>query len=175
MKVKLTTEGINDVIGMLSNYGKNLHRIETDLIDNMIADGESYARSELGHYDTGDTLGSLTASRTANKGTIKVGENAVWCEFGAGVYHNTGNQHPLVGKIDGIVPIGTYGKGNGKKDGWVFASETVSSAHFKPFGKTKDGKDLYYTHGILGTHFMYKTALMLRQNYTDMAKEIIND
>lgn len=60
-----------------------------------------------------------------NRGSVTVvvasGEDAVWVEFGAGVYFNGSpgsSPHPRGAELGMI--IGGFGKGNGKKETWGF-------------------------------------------------------
>lgn len=55
---------------------------------------------------------------------IADGEDAVWVEFGAGVYHNgsVGSSPNPYGQKMGLT-IGSYGKGNGKKEAWGYYNE----------------------------------------------------
>lgn len=63
-----------------------------------------------------------------NRGMVTVvvasGEDAVWVEFGAGVYHNSSpgtSPHPHGAELG--MTIGGFGKGNGKKQAWGFYDE----------------------------------------------------
>ena len=76
--------------------------------------------------------------RTANvtvtysdNGTIGVvvadGDDAVWCEFGAGVYHNGAvgtSPHPSGSQLG--FTIGTYGKGHGVQKVWGYYTDPVN-------------------------------------------------
>lgn len=76
--------------------------------------------------------GTRKADVTVNvdeRGSILVvvadGEDAIWCEFGAGVYHNGSvgsSPNPYGGKLG--LTIGSYGKGFGKQQAWGYYSET---------------------------------------------------
>ena len=65
----------------------------------------------------------------SERGSISIvvvdGEDAVWCEFGAGVYHNgsVGSSPNPYGNELGLT-IGSYGKGFGKQQAWGYYSET---------------------------------------------------
>ena len=61
-----------------------------------------------------DNRGSLTV-------VVASGEDAVWVEFGTGVYHNSSpgsSPHPSGAELG--FTIGSFGKGNGKKETWGF-------------------------------------------------------
>ena len=54
------------------------------------------------------------------------GEDAVWCEFGAGVYHNGSvgsSPHPQGASLG--YTIGSYGKGYGKGKAWGYVENGV--------------------------------------------------
>ena len=54
---------------------------------------------------------------------VAAGKAVAFIEFGAGVYHNTGDPYPDP-RPDGIVGIGEYGKGYGKRPAWGFRDES---------------------------------------------------
>ena len=67
-----------------------------------------------------------------NRGSVTVviasGEDAIWIEFGSGVYYNGSpgtSPHPSGAEL-GFV-IGGYGDGNGKKKVWGYRSEEHTS------------------------------------------------
>lgn len=74
---------------------------------------------------------------------IANGEDAVFCEFGAGVYWNgsAGASPNPYGAELGFT-IGSYGMGNGTKKAWAF--------------KLEDGGDWLVTHGTPATMPMYR-------------------
>ena len=52
---------------------------------------------------------------------IAEGEDVIWVEFGAGVYHNSSlGSSPHPNGVELGFTIGSYGKGNGKKSIWGF-------------------------------------------------------
>lgn len=72
---------------------------------------------------------SVTMSVTAKGSIISVianGEDAVWVEFGAGVYHNGSagsSPHPEGARLG--FTIGSYGKGYGKGKAWGYYDNGV--------------------------------------------------
>lgn len=50
---------------------------------------------------------------------VAKGQAVAFIEFGAGVYHNPSEPYPLP-RPDGIVGIGEYGKGKGKRRAWGY-------------------------------------------------------
>ena len=96
-----------------------------------------------------------------HKGDISVvvanGEDAVWCEFGAGVYHNgaAGSSPNPYGKELGFT-IGSYGKGHGKQTAW---------------GYYEDGK-LVITRGTPASMPMYNAVQDVTKRAIEIAREV---
>ena len=86
------------------------------------------------------------------------GEDAVWCEFGAGVYHNgsVGSSPNPYGNEIGFT-IGSYGKGYGKKQVWGYYDE---------------GGNLVLTHGTPATMPMYNAAQEIMRKSIGIAREV---
>lgn len=97
----------------------------------------------------------------SNKGDISVvvanGEDAVWCEFGAGVYHNgaAGSSPNPYGKDLGFT-IGSYGKGYGKQTAW---------------GYYEDGR-LVITRGTPASMPMYNAVQEVTKKAIEIAREV---
>lgn len=89
---------------------------------------------------------------------IADGEDAVWCEFGAGVYHNGAvgsTPHPS-GESLGFT-IGSYGKGYGKKQAWGYYDESG---------------ELVITRGTPATMPMYNAAQEVMRKSVEIAREV---
>ena len=86
------------------------------------------------------------------------GEDAVWCEFGAGVYHNgsVGSSPNPYGNDLGFT-IGSYGKGYGKKQAWGYYDENG---------------DLVITRGTSATMPMYNAAQEVMRKSVEIAREV---
>lgn len=86
---------------------------------------------------------------------IAHGKEAVFVEFGAGVYYNpSGSPHPS--RPSGIVNIGEYGKGYGKRKIW---------------GYYKNG-ELKLTHGTPASAPMYHALKAIAEKLPDIAREV---
>lgn len=84
-----------------------------------------------------------------------LGKEAVFAEFGAGVYYNPGGSpNPLT--APGVVAIGTYGKGRGSRKVWGFY---------------EDGQ-LKLTHGTPASMPMYHAIQEIAQRLPDIAREV---
>ena len=89
------------------------------------------------------------------------GEDAVWCEFGAGVYHNGSvgsSPHPKGNDLG--FTIGSYGKGYGKKQIWGYYTD--------PDSKT----GLVLTHGTPASMPMYNAAQDVLRKSVEIAREV---
>ena len=85
------------------------------------------------------------------------GEDAVWCEFGAGVYHNGSvgsSPHPYGSDLG--FTIGSYGKGYGKAKAW---------------GYYDDG-ELVITRGTPASMPMYNAAQEVMKRAIGIAREV---
>ena len=91
---------------------------------------------------------------------IANGEDAVFMEFGAGVYHNgsVGSAPNPWGSDFGFT-IGSYGNGNGRKDIWGYYGD--------------DGK-LHLTHGVPASMPMYNATMSVIRDIAEIAREVFN-
>ena len=98
----------------------------------------------------------------SDRGSVSVvvadGEDAVWCEFGSGVYHNgaVGSSPNPYGNDLGFT-IGSYGKGYGKKQAWGYYN--------------KDG-ELVLTRGTPASMPMYNAAQEVLRKSVEIAREV---
>ena len=155
--VHCSVAGIKRAEKWIKKYAQDLEKKANELINVMLKEGEKYACRELVHVDTGETLNSIMGYREGDTGIIYVGGNAVWIEFGTGVYAPGQTDHPKAAEL-GALPHGEYGKKHGANpNGWYYPG--------------LDGK-WYHTMGIPSNRFMYRTAWMLRNRYKQMASEV---
>lgn len=92
---------------------------------------------------------------------IANGEDAVWCEFGAGVYYNgsVGSSPNPYGSEKGLT-IGSYGKGHGQQSVWGFYSDP------------EDKTTLVLTHGTQATMPMYRAVQEVVPRAVSLAREV---
>lgn len=145
----------------LRKYAESLQSKTEQLVQELGDLGLDSAANTLGHVDTGETLESLQFIREGTNGTVSVGGNAVWIEFGTGVARNGGQAGAYVHQKAqelGMSPIGTYGKGYGANpNGWYY--------------RGADGKT-HHTFGIESNAFMYRASQDMRRELVEMAKEV---
>ena len=87
---------------------------------------------------------------------VAEGKAVAFIEFGSGVYHNTGEPYPDP-RPDGIVGIGEYGKGLGKRQAWGYRNEAG---------------ELTITHGNPAAMPLWYASEEMRSKITKIAKEV---
>lgn len=118
----------------------------TAIVDDLLQGGSRNANVEVMVDEAGTT--SLV---------IAVGEDAIWCEFGAGVYHNGSvgsSPHPKGAELG--FTIGTYGEGKGARQTWGFY----------------DGGELKLTHGTPASMPMYNAMQRVCDEIARIAQEV---
>lgn len=165
--VELTESGIDKAIKELEEYKKDIKK-KTALLQDRIAKrieeeaDKGFASAVVddlvrGGYQKPDVTVNYTT-----KGDISVvvaqGEDAVWVEFGAGVYHN-GNlgssPHPRGSELG--MTIGGYGQGKGKQKSWGFKDEEGT---------------LHVTRGTPAQMPLERAVLSVLDELPQMAKEV---
>lgn len=116
--------------------------------------------------NTGSPRKASVAVRAENRGdyfaVVADGTDAVWVEFGAGVYHNGSvgsSPNPLAGNATGVpnppIAIGTFGE-NGKKKAWGFY----------------ENGELRITHGTPAAMPMYNAVQTVSREVIEIAREV---
>lgn len=121
----LNTKDINRAIKEVEEYKKDILRKEKLLLEKLAYVGvkEASVRFTTAMYD-GINDSSVSLEQTGNGYAIVAQGNAVaFIEFGSGVYHNPGEPYPNP-RPAGIVGIGEYGKGKGKRRAWGYRDES---------------------------------------------------
>lgn len=123
----------------------------SSIVDDVISGGAPH-KAEVNV--TVDERGSISV-------VVADGEDAVWCEFGSGVYHNgsVGSSPNPYGNDLGFT-IGSYGKGHGQRQVWGYYTD--------PDSKT----GLVLTHGTPATMPMYNAAQEVLHKAVAIAREV---
>lgn len=101
----------------------------------------------------------VTAEPTENGYRVVAnGREVCFVEFGAGVFYNGGESY-LGTRPAGVVGIGEYGKGYGKRRAWGFKNEA---------------DELVLTRGTPAQNCMYYTAQEIRGRIAETARSILN-
>lgn len=116
------------------------------VVDDLIKGGQRFAQVKVSVNNRGNL--SVVAAD---------GEDAVWVEFGAGLHHNSSpgsSPHPNGAELG--FTIGSFGKGNGKKETWGFY---------------EDG-ELKLSRGTPATMPMYRAVQTVCDDIQSIAKEV---
>lgn len=130
----LTEQDLDRAIKELADYKKELIR-KVEIFRQKVAERlAEEAQDGFNFTIVDDVIGDQRMADVKvsidNRGSITVviasGEDAVWVEFGAGVFYNgaAGSSPNPLGQELGMT-IGSFGKGNGKKKVWGFYEDGV--------------------------------------------------
>ena len=122
--VGLGESEIERAVQELKRYKKEFLAREKRLVEGLAKIGlkEASVRFTTAMYDgTNDVSVHLDTIKNGYA-IVADGKAVAFIEFGAGVYHNTGEPYPNP-RPQGIVGIGEYGKGKGKQKAWGYIDE----------------------------------------------------
>ena len=125
ISMKMSSSSIQDAIDELKFYRSSLEHKTNKFLEELAYIGvkEASIRFTTAMYD-GVNDSSVTLKPISGGYCIVAEGHAVaFIEFGSGVYHNPGEPYPAP-RPDGIVGIGEYGKGYGKRQAWGFRDES---------------------------------------------------
>lgn len=162
----LSSSDIDRAIKELADYKQDILK-KTDLLREKVAQRladeaeKGFNGAVLDDLIKGGTKFAQVDVSVDNRGSVTVvvanGEDAVWIEFGAGVYHNGSpgsSPHPSGAELGFI--IGGFGKGNGKKETWGYYEE----------GEVK------LTRGTPATMPMSRAITTVCDELSEIAKEV---
>jgi hypothetical protein len=158
IKMGLSTASIDDAVKQLRTYRNSLEAKKDKLLKMLgeIGVREASVRFTTAMYDgKNDSSVSLETNKDGYV-IVASGHAVAFIEFGAGVYHNTGEPYPDP-RPDGIVGIGEYGKGYGKRQAWGFKD---------------DSGELVITHGNPAAMPMWYASEEMRSKILKVAREV---
>ena len=166
IKLSLNSKDIQQARRELERIREQLPERTNLLVYKVAKRIEEYARQGFADAIVSDALrgGAKRANvtvTTQSDGTVCTviadGKDAVFVEFGAGVYHNgaTGSSPHPDGKRLGML-IGSYGEGRGKRNVWGYY----------------DGGELILTHGAPAKMPLYNAAQRVAEELQSIAKEV---
>jgi hypothetical protein len=95
---------------------------------------------------------------------IAKGNAVLFIEFGSGVYHNPGEPYPEP-RPNGVVGIGEYGQGKGKRRAWYYKGEPGSNGEVQKNGIVK-------TRGNPAAMPMWYASEEMKNSVLRLAKEV---
>lgn len=158
VKMSLSVDSIDNAIREIKAFRDSLEQKKDKLLEELARIGvkEASVRFTTAIYD-GVNDSSVTLDAIANGYCIRAEGRAVaFIEFGAGVYHNSGDPYPNP-RPEGIVGIGEYGKGYGKRQAWGFRD---------------DSGELVITHGNPAAMPMWYASEEMRNKILKIAREV---
>ena len=162
----LDTRSINSAIKELEKYKQELLRKEQRLLEGLAMLGvkEASVRFTTAIYDGVNDV-SVCLDKIANGYAIVArGQAVAFIEFGSGVYHNTGEPYPNP-RPAGIVGIGEYGQGKGKRRAWFYKGEPGSNGEVQKNGVVK-------TRGNPAAMPMWYASEEMRKSILQLAREV---
>ena len=158
IKMSLSTSSIDNAIKELRAFQRSLDEKKDKLLEELANIGvkEASVRFTTAMYD-GVNDSSVTLEPITDGYCIKAeGKAVAFIEFGAGVYHNPCEPYPNP-RPSGIVGIGEYGKGHGKRQAWGFKD---------------DSGELVITHGNPAAMPMWYASEEMRSKILKIAREV---
>ena len=125
ISMKVSSSSVQDAIKALRSYQHSLD-VKTDKLLLELANigvKEASIRFTTAIYDGVNDSSVTLKPIQGGYCIVAEGKAVAFIEFGAGVYHNPGEPYPNP-RPNGIVGIGEYGKGYGKRQAWGFRDES---------------------------------------------------
>lgn len=158
ISVALSEKSINAAIKQLARYKKWVSEKTVLLLERLALIGahEASIRFAAAIYD-GINDSDVSVDIQGSRAIISAkGQAVCFIEFGAGVYHNPGEPYPLP-RPDGIVGIGEYGQGKGKRKSWGYYDES---------------ENLVITHGNPAAMPMWNALKEMEREVLRIAREV---
>lgn len=168
IRIGLDPDSVQSAIDELERY-KGWLKNKTDLLRQRVgmliawSASRGFSQAVADDVVKGETRYAEVDVSVAEDGNVTVvmatGEDAVFIEFGAGVYYNGpvgSSPHPKGGELG--FTIGGYGKGYGAKEVWGFY----------------DGGHLVLTHGTPASMPMYRGLKEVCDRIGEIAREVFS-
>lgn len=170
ISIGLSTNEINKAIRELEQYKRDFQKKVALFRKRFAEEIAKIAQSGFNSSEVDDSLKSGTRKAdvtvsVSDSGDISLiiamGEDAVWCEFGAGVYYNgsVGSSPNPYGAEHGLT-IGSYGDGHGQQSVWGYYEDP------------NDKDTLVLTHGTRATMPLYNAVQEVVPRAIEIAREV---
>jgi hypothetical protein len=164
--LRLSNQSINQTIKELEQYKRELSQKIQRFTESLALIGvkEASIRFTTAIYDGVNDV-SVTLNGKGNKYTIESkGKVVAFIEFGSGVTHNTSEPYPNP-RPSGIVGIGEYGEGKGKRKAWFYYGEPGDNGEVGKNGLVK-------TRGNPAAMPMWYATEEMKNSITQIVKEV---
>ena len=157
ISVKLNTKSIGSAIKEVRAYQRWVERKSLELTKRLAQLGANEAKVRFAgaQYDGNNDAGVSVEAIERGYKIVAAGQSVFFIEFGAGVYYNGAEPYPEP-RPAGVVGIGEYGQGKGKRKAWGFY----------------DGEELVITHGTPAAMPMLHASRAMQQEVERIAKEV---
>lgn len=166
ISVGLSKQGIDKAIKELTKYKQEFLTKEQKLMEGLANIGvrEASIRFTTAMYD-GVNDSSVTLDKTSDGYAIVASGQAVaFIEFGTGVYHNSAEPYPNP-RPAGVVGIGEYGQGKGKRRAWYYKGEPGTNGEVLNNGVVK-------TRGNPAAMPMWYASEEMRRSILQVVREV---
>ena len=163
---ELSEQSINQAIKELEQYKKELLKKMERFIEELAIIGlkEASIRFTTAIYDGVNDV-SVSLNGKGNTFIIKAkGKAVAFIEFGSGVTHNTSEPYPN-DRPTGIVGIGEFGDGKGKRKAWYYKGDPGSNGEMQSNGVVK-------TRGNPAAMPMWYATEEMKDSITKLAREV---
>ena len=158
IKISLSSKSVEQAIRELKAYRDSLESRKQKLLEELANIGlkEAQVRFTNAMYD--GVNDSAVTLKTIENGyqIVAEGQAVAFIEFGTGVYYNPSEPYPNP-RPDGIVGIGEYGKGYGKRQAWGYKNES---------------DELVITHGNPAAMPMWYASEEMRNSILKIARRV---
>ena len=130
----------------------------------MIGVHEASVRFSSAMYDGVNDVTVTLDEKGKGYSIIADGTAVAFIEFGSGVYHNSSEPYPNP-RPEGVVGIGEYGKGRGKRRAWFYKGEPGTNGEIQKNGVVK-------TRGNPAAMPMYYASEEMKRSVLQIAREV---
>lgn len=157
-KITISLSNISEAIKQINAYKDSLEKKKKVFMERLATVGGLTARQGFSAaiYDGDSNVEVYVEETDTGYRIVATGQAVAFIEFGAGVYYNPGEPYPLP-RPEGIVGIGEYGNGFGKRRAWGYKDNTGQ---------------LVVTHGNSAQMPMYNATQEMVKRIVDIAKEV---
>ena len=156
--MSLSAKSVEQAIRELKAFRDSLEKRKEQMLEELVNIGlyEAQVRFTSAMYDGVNDVEVNVETIENGYRIVAEGKAVAFIEFGAGVYYNPTEPYPNP-RPEGIVGIGEYGKGYGKRQAWGFKD---------------DSGELVITHGNPAAMPMWHASEEMRNSILKIARRV---